>query len=408
LSAVSERATFGDVFAVSEFRALWLAYLLSVAGDQLALVALTVLVFDRTHSPLLTAATYAVSFLPWLLGGLALSGLADRLPRRLVMIACDLARAMLVATMALPGMPLWLLIALLFVVTLLDSPFRAARSAMIPDILPGDMYVLGTAAMQTTNQTGRVLGFAMGGVIVGALGVRPALGADAATFAASALLVWLGVHSRPRPARAGPATQADGRNGSALRFVFADKRLRTLMLLGWLVAFYAVPEALAVPYTARFHGGALAAGLVLAAGPFGAIIGSIAFSRLVDPSKRLRWMGPLAVGCCAALGLCFFRPGLAASLVIFAASTSLSAYQLSANAAFVSAVPAHRRGAAFGLANTGIRVGQGAWFLVAGAAAGFVTPATVIAASGILGAASAAVLALGWRRRTATLASASQ
>src|SRR5260370_376503 len=119
---------------VSERRGLWLAFLLSVAGDQLALVALTVLVFDRTHSPLLTAATYAVSFLPWLLGGLALSGLADRLPRRLVMIACDLARAMLVATMALPGMPLWLLIALLFVMSLLHSPVRAAPSSMIPHI----------------------------------------------------------------------------------------------------------------------------------------------------------------------------------------------------------------------------------------------------------------------------------
>src|SRR5260370_33544162 len=103
LSAVSERATFGDVFAVSEFRALWLAYLLSVAGDQLALVALTVLVFDRTHSPLLTAATYAVSFLPWLLGGLALSGLADRLPPRVVMVAGGLARAMLVPATAAPG-----------------------------------------------------------------------------------------------------------------------------------------------------------------------------------------------------------------------------------------------------------------------------------------------------------------
>jgi MFS family permease len=408
LSAVGERARFGEVFAVREFQALWLAYLLSVAGDQLALVALSVLVFHRTHSPLLTAATYAVSFVPWLLGGLALARLADRLPRRLVMITCDLARAALVAIMALPGMPLWLLIVLLFVVTLLDSPFRAARSAIIPDILTGDRYVVGTAAMQTTNQAGRVLGFAIGGAVVAVLGVRPALAIDAATFAASALLVWLGVHSRAAPARAAPATQGDGQAGSALRFVFTDPYLRTVMLLGWLVMFYAVPEALAVPYAARLHGGAQAAGLVLAAGPFGAIIGSVVFSRLVPPQQRLRWMGLLAVGCCAALGLCLLRPGLAASLVIFTASMTMSAYQLSANAAFVIAVPAHRRGEAFGLANTGIRVGQGAWFLVAGAAAGVAAPATVIAASGILGAAWAAVLALSWRRHTTAPASTSQ
>src|SRR5581483_10715606 len=70
----SERATFGQVFAVGEFRALWLALILSVAGDQLARVAMTVLVYQRTRSPLLTALTYAMTFLPWVVGGIALSG----------------------------------------------------------------------------------------------------------------------------------------------------------------------------------------------------------------------------------------------------------------------------------------------------------------------------------------------
>ena len=58
------RATFRDVFAVREFRALWFSEILSVAGDRLALVALTLLVYDRTKSPLLTAMTYAAGYLP--------------------------------------------------------------------------------------------------------------------------------------------------------------------------------------------------------------------------------------------------------------------------------------------------------------------------------------------------------
>ena len=107
MSAVDERARYGDVFAEPEFRALWLAQLLSVAGDQLARVALTVLVFQHTHSALWTAVTYSVTFLPWLIGGLALAGLADRLPRRDVMVACDVTRAVLVAAMMAPGIPLW-------------------------------------------------------------------------------------------------------------------------------------------------------------------------------------------------------------------------------------------------------------------------------------------------------------
>jgi MFS family permease len=170
------------------------------------------------------------------------------------------------------------------------------------------------------------------------------------------------------------------------------------MLLGWLVPFYAVPEALAVPYAAHFHGGAAVAGLILAAGPFGSLVGTLAFSRLVDPPTRLAWMGPLAVCCCAVLVLCALHPGLGVALAIIAAAGGLSAYQLATNSAFVAAVPDYRRGQAFGLANGGINVGQGLWFAVAGLAAGAIGPAAVIAASGAVGAAAAIALAVSWHR----------
>ena len=395
----ARRATFRDVFAIREFRWLWLAYLLSIAGDQLALVALTVLVYDHTRSPLATAAAYTVGFLPWLIGGPTLAALADRISRRTVMIGCDLGSALLVTVMALPVIPLWAMIALLFVVTLLGSPYRAARSAMLPDILAGDRYVLGTAAMQTTNRTGRLLGFAAGGAVVAVIGARPAMGIDAATFVASALLLSAGVRARPlprrpdgSPARARPAT-------SGIRLVFGDRTLRSLVLLGWLVPFYAVPEALAVPYAARLAGGAAVAGLILAAGPFGSLIGTIVFGRLVDPPARLAWMGPLAVACCAVLALCALNPALGFALAVIAAAGALSAYQLAANAAFVAAVPRHRRGQAFGVANGGINVGQGIWFALAGLAAETLGPADVIAISGGIGAAAAGALAVSRRRR---------
>ena len=96
------RATFRDVFAVREFRALWFSEVLSVAGDRLALVALTLLVFYHTRSPLLTAIVYAAGYLPWVIGGLFLAGVADRRPRRSVMVVCDVVRAVLVAAMVMP------------------------------------------------------------------------------------------------------------------------------------------------------------------------------------------------------------------------------------------------------------------------------------------------------------------
>lgn len=393
MATTRERAGFKDVFAIGEFRALWLAYLISVIGDQLALVAVTVLVYDRTRSPLLAALAYSAGFLPWAVGGIALSRLADKYRRRSVMVACDSARVALVAIMAIPGLPLVVMVLLLACVTLLDSPFRAARSAMLPDILTGDRYVMGTATMQITNRIGRTTGFAVGGAVVAFVGAHNALLIDAGTFALSALVVRLGVRSRPvHP------SERTHEHVPVVKRIFKDPRLRTVMLLGWMVPFYAVPEGVAAPYAHLLHGGAATTGLVLASGPAGAIVGTLTFSRLVEPERRLRWMAPMAVCTPAVLCLCFAAPPLAASLIIFAASTAFSAYQLAANAAFVRAVPASWRGQAYGLANGGINVGQSLWFAAAGAAASAVSPAVVIGASGLIGTVVAATLAVAWRR----------
>src|SRR2546423_11376775 len=97
---------FGEVLGVREFRALWAAELFSVLGDQLARVALALLVYQRTSSAALTALTYALTFAPAVLGGALLSGLADRYPRRLVLVTTDLIRAALAGALALPRPPL--------------------------------------------------------------------------------------------------------------------------------------------------------------------------------------------------------------------------------------------------------------------------------------------------------------
>jgi len=387
------------VFSVGEFRALWLAQLLSVAGDQLARVALTVLVYDRTRSPLLAAATYAASIIPVFAGGVLLAGLADRLPRRTVMITCDLARTGLVLIMVIPGIPLAVLVALLYAVTLFTAPFTAARSAIYPDILAGDRYVLGTAVTMTTFQLAQVAGFAAGGALVGFAGARVCLAADAATFAASALLVGAGVRGRPAAAGAGRrwfAPLADAVAG--VRLVFSRPGLRTPMLFGWLATFAVVPEGLAAPLARRLHGGDLLTGLLLAATALGISAGAVAFSRLVPAARRGRWLGPLAVACCLVLVLLAARPAAAATLAVLFACGALGCYQIAANAAFVAAAPPAQRGQAFGLAQAGMYLGQGGAVILAGAAAARFAPQVVIAASGALGAATALMLAIGNRQ----------
>ncbi len=267
---MTARGAARGVLGIPEYRAVWAGQALSVIGDQLARIALAVLVYDRTRSPLATAVAYAGSYLPWLAGGLVLAAAADRWPRRAVLVACDAARGTLVAVMAVPGMPLAVMVALLYAVTLLDGPYYAARAGLYADILPRDRYPAGIAAAATTGQATLVIGFAAGGILAGAAGPRPALAIDAATFGLSALLIRFAVAARPA---AGPAAPMAARVTAGVRLVFAGRRLRTCMLFGWLAALYTVPAALAVPLAAALGGGPAAAGLLVAAGQGGPVLG---------------------------------------------------------------------------------------------------------------------------------------
>jgi predicted MFS family arabinose efflux permease len=365
-----------------------------VAGDQLARVALTLLVYERSHSALLAAVTFAASVVPAFVGGITLSGIADRLPRRRVMIASDLIRVALVAVMAVSGIPIALLIVLLFLVTLVGAPFLSARAALYPDILTGDLYVLGVAVTLTTLQFAQVLGFAVGGAVVGFFGFRVSLLIDAATFAVSALIT--GIWVRPRPAGQAVAARETRIGGvlAGLRLVFTNPALRIPMLLGWLAAFYNIPEGVSAPLGAALGGGAVAVGFILAAPALGASVGAIAFSRFVAPVTRVRWMTPLAVLACAVLVLFVFRPPLPVALVLLTVSGIFDCYQLAANASFVTATPARQRSQAFGIAQGGMSLGQGAAMVLAGAAAGHFAPSFVIAASGALGAVAAIAIAV--------------
>ena len=395
------KVTFRDVFAVTEFRALWLAQLLSVVGDQLARVALTILVYDRTRSALLAAITFVVSIVPTFVGGVTLAWLADRYPRRGVMIASDLARAVLVLVMAIPHTPLAGMVALLFVVTLIGAPFTSARAAIYPDVLHGEKYVMGTAVTLTTYQFAQVLGFAVGGAVTGFFGTGRSLIIDAGTFVASALIVRAWVRWRPAPAVADVGHHERSRLAGILggvRLVFGRPALRTPMLFGWLAAFYNAPEGVVTPLARDLGGGAITVGVILAAEALGETVGAIVLSRFVAPPKRLRLMGPLAVAACAVLVLFFWHPGLAVSLLILFASGLCGSYQIAANAAFVSATPQEQRSQAFGLAQGGISLSQGSVIILAGVAADHYAPALVIAIAGTVGAVVALAIAISWAR----------
>src|SRR5262245_37495760 len=194
----SARASYREVLGSAEFRAIFVANIVSMLGNVVAAVALTVLVYQQTRSPALAASVMALSFLPYLIGGALLGAAADRLPARRVLVACDLASAALIGCMIIPGVPLPALLALLFAIGLLSPVSQGVRSAVLPEVLSsGSRYVLGRALMRMVAQSAQVVGYGVGGLLLSIVSPRGALAADALSFVASALVLRFGTAARP-------------------------------------------------------------------------------------------------------------------------------------------------------------------------------------------------------------------
>ena len=360
------RTSYRQVFAVREFRAIFLAYGLSILGDQVARIAVSLLVFQRSHSALAATATFAVSFAPAVIGGPVLSTLADRFPRRTVMIVCDLLRVVLLIGLAVPGLPLAVAFAVLLAVGLLEPPFDSARSALLPEVLPPESYVVASGVMQIVGQSGQVLGYLVGGALVAATSVQGALLLDAASFALSAGLLLAGLRSRPAALARDERQSLIADTVAGARFVLGEPRLRQLLGLALLgAATMIVPEGLAVPVAASLHGGAVAAGVLTAAVPAGFVLGSALLLR-IDVERRQRLLVPLLVGSCLPLLLTPVTGSLSVIAALWGLSGACSALQMIANAAYVAATPPSFRGRAFGIAGTSLYAVQGLAVLVGG------------------------------------------
>jgi len=389
-------ATYRDVFAGAEFRAVFLADLFSLLGDQIAAVAVAVLLYERSGSPLLAALGYATAYVPWLLGGPFLAAWAERFPGRNVLIGCDLGRAALIGLAAVPGLPLPVLGLLVLTAALLTPPFEAARSALLPQILEGDRYPVAMSLRDAVHQSAQLVGFGVGGALVLVLSAPGALALNAATFAVSALVLRLGLISRPSASVGSTGAVGPERAGggslwrealAGLAVIRADRMLSTPLLLGIVGAAYAiVPEAIAPAYADSVGGDATAVGLIMAAVAGGSVVGGLAIGRLVTPRRRIRLVRPLALAGTLPLVVAGFRPGLTVSLMLFAITGLASSYQVAANAMFAQRLPTAVRARAFGIAITGLYGGQALAIVLAGAAAQFLAPAAVVGATGLLGA----------------------
>ena len=360
--------TYRDVLRQREMPAVLLAHAVSLTGSVAAEVALSVLVYRRTASPLLSALTLACAFVPQAFSAIVLSGLVDRFPPRRLLVTCDLVCALLVAGMTVPGTPTAVLLLLAAGTGVVTPLFGGARSATLADLLEGEVWVRARSMMRVLSQTALLLGFAVGGLALAAVGPRWLLVADAASFVASALVLRLGTTARP--ARGGRRGRVSfGVAGRTLR----DPQLRPLLLMMWLPSACASSvDALATPYAAP---DTTAIGLMLAA----AAVGTIAAELL---GRRVRHERAVASLTALGLGLFAFHPPVWLALAITVLAMQGGAIGQILDGRLLSLIDETSRGQLLSL-QSGLLMGiQGAGIAVAGALAEALPAYTVLALFG--------------------------
>jgi hypothetical protein len=369
---------------------------LSWMGDMLAKAALTYLVFTETSSVAWSAVTFAVGFFPWVAGGPLLAAYAERHPFRRTMIGCDLVRMAFMSLVAVPGLPVVVMLGLLFATSLFTPPFESARSALVAQILQGERYVSALAIQGAVYQAAQLTGYLLGGVIAAA-SPRLAIVVDAATFAASALLI-----CRVR-ARAPAMTKSHRSNllreaGECFRVVFGQPVLRAIAFVVFsVVTFTILPEGLAAAWTAQLGGGVLAQSLLMAAVPLGGAAGGLVIARMVPVPLRLKIIRLMAVVAPAVLVPALAFPPYPMVLAMAAASAFFgTATVIACNGVFVQALPDAFRARAFGIMQGGLFIVQGAAVAAAGLAGQGVPVPSVVGGWSLLGVALMAAIALTW------------
>lgn len=157
-----------SVLGVRDFRWLWTAQTISTVGDQVFPIAATVSVLNSGGTVAELGLVLGVRWLSIVLFALVGGVWADRLPRRLVMMAADLFRAVAVGLLALAPFqpPVWALALLVFFVGAGEAFFRPAETALLPSLLPRARLNSANALISISYRTAAVVGPGLGGLLV--------------------------------------------------------------------------------------------------------------------------------------------------------------------------------------------------------------------------------------------------
>jgi MFS family permease len=273
-----------------DFRLLWGGQTVSRLGSQVSILAVPLVAIQLLH-----ASTFEVGLLstfetlPFLLVGLPAGAWVDRMARRPVLIAADVGRAALLATVPVARAAGVLGMGQLYAVALstgvLTVFFDVAYQSYLPALVTRDQLVDGNSKLAATDSGAQVVGPGAGGALIGAIGAASAVVADAASFVVSCLslvLIRTREERHPRTASDHPRTTLRSEITEGLRFVLREPRIRSVAgATGTANLFSSMLFAVLLVFAVRQMGlGPGRLGLVFAIGNVGALVGALTGGRI--------------------------------------------------------------------------------------------------------------------------------
>lgn len=372
--------TYRELFRTREFTPLFATSSLQVAASTLSGPALGTLVYGATGSPLLSALSMFGSSFAQVLGAATVLSAADRLPPRAALAGIATLFCAATAVLAVPGLPLWALFAVVLGQGLAASLGSGVRFGLLTEILPQDGYLLGRSVLNMSVGVAQICGFATGGVLVTLLSPHGTLLAGAAVYLLAAGVAWRGLNARPPRAGGRPSPAETWR---ANRRLWSSRRRRPLYLALW------VPNGLIVGCESLYVAYAPAhAALLFASAALGMLAGDVLTGRLLPPGWRERLGAPLRLLLAVPYLVFLLDPPLPVAVAaVVLASVGYSA-SLLLQERLIALTPRELSGQALGLQSSGVLTMQGVGAAVAGGVAEAASPGTAMA---VMAAASVAV-----------------
>jgi MFS family permease len=361
--------------------------LITGLGTQAALVALPYQVYVISHKPVLVGLLGLVELGPLVAASLLGGAWADRVDRRLLLLLIQIALVVVSGGLAAAAFagdpPIWLLYVLAAALSGAGAFERVIRSAIVPNVVPPEAL---RAAVSTTfglNQVTMVVGPAVGGLLIAALGVGSAYTADAVSCAGMVLAAAL--MSPQRPAQVREHEPVLRSIASGLRFVRRKRALVGSFAIDLLAMTFGMPRALfAVLSLSVFHAGASGTGALYASVAAGATVAALTTGWL----GRARYLGRIVIGAVivwgAAIALAGLTTSFALAVLLFAvagAADSVSAVCRSTISQTLT--PDHMRGRMSSVFMLVVAGGPRLGDVEAGAVASIASPRFSVASGGL-------------------------